>query len=197
MQIRQLQQGSVLIISLMILLVMTVLGVGAMTDSGLQERMVANQKQMIQGMMAAEAGAIAAMQWLNDHPRAWVDDETWQAAGTSLASEPPKVANFGDNSAYWIDTIAFAEHQVTIISRGGVFIGNRLSGQSTVTVVLQAEDIEKTLPEDSKLLPRIETHAGLQEARGSRQFDNEFRHRKAKSKPMKVLIWRQTAIYER
>jgi len=68
---RALQEGGVLIISLIILLVMTLLGVSAMTGSGLQERMVGNQKRMIQASMAAESGAILALQWLRMHPEAW------------------------------------------------------------------------------------------------------------------------------
>ena len=69
------QQGTVLGVSLLILVVMTALGVSAMLGSNLQERMVANQKQAIEASMAAESGAVMAIRWLRAHPEAWGDGD--------------------------------------------------------------------------------------------------------------------------
>lgn len=52
----QLQSGSVLMVSLVILLVMTLLGVGSMNTSLLQERMAGNTQMMQTAFQAAESG---------------------------------------------------------------------------------------------------------------------------------------------
>lgn len=49
------QRGSALIISLIILIVMTVLGLSAMSGSGLQEKMAGNNRDMTLAFQAAEA----------------------------------------------------------------------------------------------------------------------------------------------
>ncbi len=153
MKIRHVQQGGVLIISLIILLVMTLLGVSAMTDSGLQERMVANQKQVIQASMAAEAGAISAVRWLRNHPEAWGDADAWQEKKHGLAAKPPNIPNFGDSSVYWIETIHFENDAVTIVSRGGSLVDDKIIGQSVVTVVLQNQDSNPKSIENLVSLP--------------------------------------------
>lgn len=133
------QQGSVLIISLVILLVMTLLGVSAMTGSGLQERMVGNQKQAIGASMAAEAGAITAVRWLQAHPEAWGDAGAWKA-GDALPSRVPAAPNFGEGGAvYWVENIRFDGDTAVIVSRGGVLVDGKVMGQSAVTVALQNE----------------------------------------------------------
>jgi hypothetical protein len=126
-------------ISLVILVVMTLLGVGAMTGSGLQERMVGNQKQAIEASMAAEAGAIEAVRWLRAHPEAWGDAEAWKA-DDALPSRVPSTPNFGEGGAvYWIERLSFAGDVATVVSRGGVLAGPKVMGQSVVTVALQKE----------------------------------------------------------
>ncbi len=100
------QKGTVLVISLLILLVMTTLGVSAMLGSNLQERMVANQKQTIQASMAAESGALMAIRWLRAHPEAWGDAKAWKADG-ALPSRAPSAPNLGGGVVYWIENIRF------------------------------------------------------------------------------------------
>ncbi len=139
MKTRHSQQGGVLIISLVILLVMTLLGVSAMTGSGLQERMVGNQKQAIGASMAAEAGAITAVRWLRAHPEAWGDAGAWKA-GDALPSKVPAAPNFGEGGAvYWVESIRFDGDTAVIVSRGGVLVDGKVMGQSAVTVALQNE----------------------------------------------------------
>lgn len=130
------QQGSVLVLSLIILLVMTVLGVSAMTDSGLQERMVGNQKRTIEAALAAESGAVTAMQWLQAHPEQWGDLQAWKSEA-QLPAELPHVPNFIDNSVYWIESIRFVGDTATIVSRGGILVADKIFAQSTLIVILQ------------------------------------------------------------
>ena len=139
MKTRHGQQGGVLIISLVILLVMTLLGVGAMTGSSLQERMVGNQKQAIGASMAAEAGAITAVRWLRAHPEAWGDAGAWKT-GDALPSRIPSAPNFGEGGAvYWVESIRFDGDTAVIVSRGGVLVDGKIMGQNAVTVALQNE----------------------------------------------------------
>jgi hypothetical protein len=133
------QQGGVLVISLLILLVMTVIGVSAITDSGLQERMVGNQKQVIEASMAAESGAVTAVQWLQAHPESWGDAQAWKLNG-GLPAEPPRTPNFGNGPAYWIESIRFHGNTAIIVSRGGVLVADKVMGQSAVMVALQNEN---------------------------------------------------------
>ena len=58
------QKGAVLVVSLLILLVMTVLGVAAMGTSTLQERMANNNRQQQVAFQAAEAALRAAESYL-------------------------------------------------------------------------------------------------------------------------------------
>lgn len=54
------QQGAVLVVSLLLLLVMTLLGLGASQSTRLQERMAGNQRDLEVAMQSAEAGLRAA-----------------------------------------------------------------------------------------------------------------------------------------
>lgn len=54
------QRGAVLIVSLLLLLVMTLLGLGASQSTRMQERMAGNQRDMELAMQGAEAGARAS-----------------------------------------------------------------------------------------------------------------------------------------
>ncbi len=140
MKVRCYQQGGVLVVSLIILLVMTLLGVNAITSSGLQERMVSNQKQVIEAAMAAEAGAVTVVQWLRAHPEAWGDKQVWKK-NAGLPAEPPRTPNFGDGPVYWIEGIHFKGNTAVIVSCGGILVADQIIGQSAVTVILQNEDV--------------------------------------------------------
>ncbi|MGD8589131.1 MAG: PilX N-terminal domain-containing pilus assembly protein, partial [Chromatiales bacterium] len=66
----QLQQGSVLIVSLILLLVMTLLGLSAMQSSLMEETMAGNVKDRNLAFQAAEAALRDADAWLYSLPRA-------------------------------------------------------------------------------------------------------------------------------
>lgn len=60
----QAQHGAVLLVSLMILLIMTVLGIAAMSGTTMEEKMAANSQQRQQAFQAAETALRDAEVWL-------------------------------------------------------------------------------------------------------------------------------------
>ena len=60
------QQGSVLLVSLIILLIMTLLGLSTMQTSQVEMRMATNFKERQEALQAAEQGLVAAQQFLED-----------------------------------------------------------------------------------------------------------------------------------
>ncbi len=76
------QTGSALIISLVILIVMTVIGLTAMSSSTLQERMAGNSRDMTLSFQSTEAALRGGETWL-------------------LANNPPPGAYKLDNPAAW------------------------------------------------------------------------------------------------
>lgn len=60
------QKGSALIVSLLILVVLTLLGVSAMTSSGLEERMSGNSRDQNLAFESAEAALIDAQEYLEN-----------------------------------------------------------------------------------------------------------------------------------
>lgn len=70
------QRGSALIISLVFLLLLTMLGVGAMQSSVLQERMAGNSRDLNIAFQAAEAAARAGEQILNQAVLPTFDNST-------------------------------------------------------------------------------------------------------------------------
>jgi len=76
------QRGAALVISLLILLVMTVLGVAAMGTTTLQERMANNNRQQQVAFQAAEAALRTAENWL----------------ATNITSIPSLTANFNSTA---------------------------------------------------------------------------------------------------
>lgn len=58
------QSGAVLLVSLMILLIMTVLGIAAMSTTTMEEKMAANSQQRQQAFQAAETALRDAENWL-------------------------------------------------------------------------------------------------------------------------------------
>lgn len=96
------QTGSALIISLVILIVMTLIGITAMGSSTLQERMAGNSRDMALSFQAGEAALRGGESWLGSgnnslldpiaEPAAWDgDNETGSETGLSpLLADDPK-----------------------------------------------------------------------------------------------------------
>lgn len=151
------QRGSALIVSLLMLLVMTMLGVSAMMDSHLQERMAGHQKQSVAASLAAESGAVLAIQWLETHPEMWGNVEMWKTRG-ALPSGISSARDGGSGVVYWIESVGFAEGVATIVSRGGVPIGEQVIGQNAVAVVLQDEHYQSAAPRSDSLQAEDKNH---------------------------------------
>lgn len=150
-----------LIISLIILLVMTLLGVSAMTGSDLQERMVGNQKRMIQASMAAESWGLSwRCSGCGTHPESLGDAKAWQAGDEALPSRPSSSPNFG-NAVFWIESIRFEGDTAVIVSRGGVLVVDRIISQSAVSVTLKSEDYGDDLHPVAALPASDETRTGV------------------------------------
>ncbi len=132
------QKGTVLVLGLLILLVMTTLGVKAILGSSLQERLVVNQRQSIEAAMAAESGAVLAIRWLQTHPEAWGNAGAW-AKDPTLPSRASVTFEGNSGPVYWIERIDFQDDTAIIVSRGGVWAGDEVLAQRTVTVALQNE----------------------------------------------------------
>lgn len=76
------QTGSALIISLVILIVMTLIGITAMGGSSLQERMAGNSRDMAVSFQAAEAALRGGESWLR------VDSNPFAAEATDPLPNP-------------------------------------------------------------------------------------------------------------
>lgn len=70
------QRGSALLISLIILLVMTVVGIQGMQNTALEEKMSGNFRDRALAFEAAEAALLAGEAWLNQQTEVPVADDT-------------------------------------------------------------------------------------------------------------------------
>lgn len=82
------QQGSTLIVSLVMLLLMTLAGVAAMQGTILQERMAGNLRDRELAFEASEAALRAGEEWVANNPGAALDEAllndpgTWDGSGS-------------------------------------------------------------------------------------------------------------------
>lgn len=112
------QQGSVLVVSLLLLLIITIVGVSGVNNSLLGERLAANQKQISEAMMKAESGLVAARSFfmvpanLAKWPTA---DSNWSAANVKQQGLQDTVAT---GLHWYIDSIAFVGNRALVISCG-------------------------------------------------------------------------------
>lgn len=186
------QRGTVLVISLLILLVMTTLGVSAMLGSNLQERMVANQKQALAASLAAEAGAIRIIQWLRTHPEAWGDAAAWRtSAGLPLK---PSSNAAGNHTTYWIESVDFNGSTATVVICGGLWIAGRIIEQNRVTVGLQSVP-DASQPESAQTPMQVnpDSLARLADSSAEPERPQQTTPEEAApatTKPLRILFWR-------
>lgn len=102
------QQGFVLVLTVVLLLVAAILGLYAMRSTIMQDKMTANIYNKTITTNTAEQGAAAFFSWfekrLKDH--GWPTDESTKSAWKNALpySNTGKLeANFGDNGYYWIN----------------------------------------------------------------------------------------------
>ncbi|MGL5907981.1 MAG: pilus assembly PilX family protein, partial [Shewanella sp.] len=112
------QQGAVLAIGLIFLLIITLIGVAGAGHSLLGERMASNNKQISEAFMAAETGLVNAVAWLDNPANAanWGQVSTSQAAINATA-----ISSGSGNKARWqIKSLAFNGKEATIESCGTI-----------------------------------------------------------------------------
>lgn len=103
------QQGFVLVLTVVLLLVAAILGLYAMRSTIMQDKMTANIYNKTITTNTAEQGATAFLSWfekrLKDHgwPTEDEDKNAWINVYLPNSNTGKLEANFGDNGYYWID----------------------------------------------------------------------------------------------
>lgn len=89
------QLGSVLIVSLLLLLVITIVGISGILNTMSNERLASNQRQVTEAFMAAETGLVEAKKWLDENRILWGKTEE----SLTLLNEVAPVVS--DNVVSW------------------------------------------------------------------------------------------------
>lgn len=132
------QQGTVLAMGLVFLLILTLVGVAGSSQSLLGERLAGNDKQVAQAFMAAETGLVNAVTWLDNPANAagWGQSSYSMSAingGASLS----QASTTGTNtiSVSWqISSLQFSGNNATIVSCGDI-TGSGVNRCLTITYV--------------------------------------------------------------
>ncbi|MGL4638514.1 MAG: pilus assembly PilX family protein, partial [Shewanella sp.] len=105
------QQGAVLAIGLIFLLIITLIGVAGAGHSLLGERMASNNKQISEAFMAAETGLVNAVAWLDNPANA----ANWgQVSASQAAINATAISSGSGNKARWqIKSLAFNGKEAT------------------------------------------------------------------------------------
>lgn len=95
------QRGSVLIVSLLLLLVITIVGVSGILNTMSNERLASNQRQVTEAFMAAESGLVNAKQWLDSNRIMWGKHEESMVALSTLYTTTDSGAR------WWIESLEY------------------------------------------------------------------------------------------
>jgi hypothetical protein len=138
---RQKQQGAVLAMGMVLLLVVTIIGVAGSSQSLLGERLAGNEKQVAESFMAAESGLVNAVTWLDNKDNApyWGNVSYSQSAINSTVSKSVSASvsstSVANNPASWrISSLSFAGNNANITSCGAID-GAGVSRCLTITYV--------------------------------------------------------------
>jgi len=129
------QKGSILIISLLILVVLTMIGVSSMSSSGLQERMAGNFRDRQIAFQSAEV----AVAYAEEHLKSIISNSLFNDTdGYYEFKSGPTSRNAFETATWWTsaDSIEFPTNisevrtkpRFTIEYRGDVAAGNNTSG---------------------------------------------------------------------
>jgi Tfp pilus assembly protein PilX len=111
------QQGSVLIVSLLLLLIITIVGVSGVSNSMLGDRLASNQRQLSLAFMAAESGLVNAKQWFDNASNL----ASWGDTSATIDGINDLAVTGSINDLSWeIESVAFNGDEVTIVSCGTV-----------------------------------------------------------------------------
>lgn len=112
------ERGSVLIVSLLLLLIITIVGVAGVNNSLLGERLASNQKQISEAMMKAESGLVASRNFF----MVAANLAKWPATDTTWAADKVKTEGLKDSVStglhWFIDSIHFVGNRAMIVSCG-------------------------------------------------------------------------------
>ena len=145
--IKHTQRGVVLVVSLMLLLVMTVIGVTAMQTTSLQERMAGNARDHNLAFQAAESGVRDAENFIRGVAALSIFDGSGGLYGvTDTTSDPLELNTLSGSIKHYSDTglagiytqpLYFVQHKGTIIgSQGSLNIGGygKFKGTGNVSI---------------------------------------------------------------
>ncbi|WP_120996767.1 pilus assembly PilX family protein [Stutzerimonas urumqiensis] len=105
------QRGAVLLVALVMLLLLTIIGIAAMRDTNLQEKMAGNMRDHSLAFQAAEAGLRFAEQEIKDDYDTLINDATYP-----INDETPDVVTF---TAFTGDVAAKPTYTVTRLPHPG------------------------------------------------------------------------------
>lgn len=112
------ERGSVLIVSLLLLLIITIVGVAGVNNSLLGERLAGNQKQISEAMMKAESGLVASRNFF----MVATNLAKWPATDTVWSADKVKTEGLKDSAStglhWFIDNINFVGNRALIVSCG-------------------------------------------------------------------------------
>ena len=112
------ERGSVLIVSLLLLLIITIVGVAGVNNSLLGERLAGNQKQISEAMMKAESGLVASRNFF----MVPTNLAKWPASDTTWSADKVKTEGLKDSASaglhWFIDRINFVGNRALIVSCG-------------------------------------------------------------------------------
>lgn len=112
------QNGSVLIVSLLLLLIITIVGIAGVGNSMLGERLAGNQKQISEAMMKAESGLVASRNFF----MVPTNLAKWPASNATWGAEKVKQEGLKDaisSGLHWyIESIDFVGNRALIVSCG-------------------------------------------------------------------------------
>lgn len=124
------QRGAVLMISLMILLIMTVIGIAAMSSTTMEEKMAANSQQRQQAFQAAETALRSAEDWLTANITRVSDLSDFDGSGGLYSQRPTTVgATLAPPTFNIFDETAWAAN--------GVATGALLNGQAAPRYIIE------------------------------------------------------------
>ena len=95
------QRGAVLIVSLVLLVVLTLLGVSVMNVTQLEERMASNSQEMVQAFQSAETGLSQAYA----NGAVWNPTTSTIQALTAIPTDLPTGVSRADQAAYTVEYI--------------------------------------------------------------------------------------------
>ena len=94
------QRGAVLIVSLILLVALTLIGVSVMNTSQLEERMASNAQEVVQAFQSAETGLSQAY----DNPNSWDPVNDLVQAPQAIVSAVGRTDQVGYTVRYLVDT---------------------------------------------------------------------------------------------